>query len=99
MTRQPEDELVVHIANIAAEAISRALLNLAPAIRDEITTSIRKKFSGEQIYIPKALTAQKEQRNEAMRVDRAAGMSFSAIAHKHHISKSQASNILKGRGR
>lgn len=95
MTPNPDDDLVARIAEIAVAAVSRALLSFAPAIRNEIVTSVRKEFSGERVYIPKALRTQKAQRNEAMRIDRAAGLSLRAIARKHHICKTSAAEIIK----
>lgn len=95
MTTGPDDDLVARIAEIAVAAISRALLSFAPAIRNEIAASVSKEFSGEQVYIPKALDTQKAQRNEAMRADRAAGLSVRAIARKRHICKTSVAEILK----
>lgn len=92
---KPDDDLVVRLADVALAAVSRALLDFAPVIRSEIASAVRKEFSGDSVYIPKALGAQKEQRNEAMRVDRAAGMSIRAVARKHYVSKTHADKILK----
>lgn len=96
MTTKPDDDPVVRIADIAVAAVSRARLSFAPAIRNEIAAAIRKEFSGDQVYIPKALAEQKAKRNEAMRADRAAGLSIRAVARKHGISKTRAGQILKG---
>jgi Mor family transcriptional regulator len=96
MTTKSDDDLVVRLADVAVAAVCRALLDFAPAISREITTAVRKEFSGEQVYIPKDLGEQKAQRNEAMHIDRAAGLSVRAIARKHYISKTHAAKILKG---
>lgn len=96
MTTQPEDDLVERLADVAMRAVNRALLDLAPTIRNEIVSTVRGEFSGEQVYIPKALAAEQAKRNELMRIDRAAGMSVRAVARKHHIGKTRAAEILKG---
>lgn len=96
MALSPDDDLVVRISDIAVAAIGLALLDLVPIIRKEIVNSVRKEVSGEQAYFPKGLGEQKAKRNEAMRIDRAAGLSVRAIARKHYISKTRAAEILKG---
>lgn len=96
MALNPDDDLVVRLAEVALTAVSRVLLDLAPTIRSEIITIVRKEFSGEQAYIKKGLGTQKAKRDEAMRADRAAGLSIRAVARKHHISKTHTAKILKG---
>lgn len=96
---KPDDDLVVRLADVALAAVSRALLDFAPVIRSEIASAVRREFSGDNVYIPKALGAQKEKRNEAMRADRAAGLSIRAVARKHHVSTARAGEILKGNKR
>lgn len=99
MTTEPDDDLVVRIVDVTLAAVRRAGVNFAPTIRSEVASVVRKEFSGDCVYIRKALGAQKEKRNERMFADRAAGLSVRAIARKHHVSKTRAGEILKGNTR
>lgn len=96
---EPDDDMVVRLVDVTLAAVRRAGVDFAPVIRSEITSAVRKEFSGDSVYIPKALGAQKKKRNEAMLADRAAGLSVRAIARKHHVSKTRAGEILKGNKR
>jgi Mor family transcriptional regulator len=101
-----DGDVVARIVNIASavfreatdqldHAARRSLLELDFVIRRKIADRVRWEFSGDSFYVPKALAAQKAKRNEAIRADRAAGLSLRAIACKHRLGKSQVATILK----
>lgn len=94
MALKLDDDPVLRLADIAVSAIVQAL----PAIRAGIIIAARKELSGDRLYMPKALSERKEARNEAMRADRAAGLSLRAIARKHHVDKATVGRALKGNG-
>lgn len=94
MTTEPDDDLVFRLVDITLAALRRAGVNFVPTIRSEIASVVRKEFSGDNVYIPKALGAQKAKRNEAMCSDHAAGLSIRAVARKYHVDKRTVSRAL-----
>lgn len=98
ITPDIEDDLVARIVDVAMAAQARAILKYAPIIRREIVVAIRGEFAGDHVYVGKGTAERNRERNEAIRVDRAAGLSLRELGRRHCLSKSQVSLILKGGG-
>lgn len=100
MTTEPDDDLVFRLVDITLAALRRAGVNFVPTIRSEIASVVRKEFSGDNVYIPKALGAQKAKRDEAIRRDArpvsdgGLGLSLRALGRKYHMGKSNVARVL-----
>jgi Mor family transcriptional regulator len=92
------DDPVLRIVEAAVEAQTRLMLAYMEQMRQQVTDQVmramRAEMGGEQIYMGKGTAARLVERNVAMCVDRAAGMSIRAIAKKHRVSKSCAAVVV-----
>lgn len=96
MTPEIEDGLVARIAEIAVAAQMRVMEESAASIRREILLAVHAEFAGDQVYIGKGTAKRNRERDQAIRADRATGLSIRALAQKYHLSKSGIARILGG---
>lgn len=92
------DDPVERMVELAMQAQTRLMLAYMEAmkenLRSELLQATRSEFGGEQPYFGKGTQARNDERDAAIRADRAAGMSLRAIAKKHRMGKSQVSRVL-----
>jgi Mor family transcriptional regulator len=96
------DDPVERMVELAMQAQMRLMLAYMDAMKEnlraELQRATRNEFGGEQPYFGKGTQARNDERDAAVRADKAAGLSLRAIAKKHHMSKTQVSRVLVKEG-
>ena len=78
------------------DAVRETVMEMLRDQEVEIIRRIRERIGGEQFYLPKVGQGrQRDDRDAAIRADRAAGLSIRALAKKYSISPSHVMRLLQ----
>lgn len=84
--------------NIVTDVIAQALAD--PAVQrtlaDALGNHLRTQLAGEQIYMPKQTIDQRQQRNQQIRRELAAGTPISEIQSRHRVSRRTIFRLRNG---